>query len=82
MRTLWTRPALADVRACVPAPFRPVLRERLATLRYVGQGRSCASPRYPGTCYLKIEHWLVMFRPIDDEAIAVVAVEYNYGQEV
>ncbi|MEB3327800.1 MAG: hypothetical protein VKQ33_01065 [Candidatus Sericytochromatia bacterium] len=82
MKVVWTRAALADVEGCVPAGFRPALAARLQGMMFLGQGRRCLEARFQGARFLKFRYWLVMYVPVEEDTIAVVAVEYNYGQGV
>ena len=80
MKINWTTAALADVEACVPAPFRLPMQAFLQRSRFVGQGRLFTARRYTETYFIKFQHWLVIYLPLDEGAVAVIAVEYSYGQ--
>lgn len=82
MKVVWTKAALGDVVACVPDGFRPALSERLGRMMFASQGRRCFENKFPGARFVKFRYWIVIYVPVDDDTIAVVAVEYNYGQSV
>lgn len=81
MNVEWTTAALADVESVVPGRFRIPLLEFLRGLLFIGQGRLCTDPRYPNASFIKFQFWFVMFVPVGDDGIGVIAVEYNRGQE-
>jgi len=80
MLVSWQQGALDDVRSCVPQQFRKPLRDFLSGLYYVGQGAPSDDPRYPEARYIKFRYWLVVYLPINEQHIGVLAVNYDYGQ--
>lgn len=81
MKVDWTTAALADVESIVPEQFRVPMLDFLERLVFIGQGRPCTDARYPDAHFIKFQFWFVMYVPVGDDGIGVIAVEYNRGQE-
>ena len=77
------RAALDDIKnekGGVPKQFRKPLRDFLQNMTYIGQGMRCSDPRFPDLYFIKFRNWYVLYLPLSEQQIVVVAVMYNYGQ--
>ena len=83
MKVTFQRAVLDDIKnekGGVPKQFRKPLRDFLRSMTYIGQGMHCSDPRYSKLYFIKFRSWYVLYLPISEQHIAVVAVMYNYGQ--
>jgi|GEM_PF-2597476 len=83
MKVYFQQTALDDIKnehGGVPAQFREPLRDFLRNMLYVGQGMCCSDPGYSDLYFIKFRNWYVLYLPISEQQIVVIAVMYNYGQ--
>jgi len=83
MNVTFQRAALDDIKnekGGVPKQFRKPLRDFLRNMTYIGQGMRCSDPRYPDLYFIKFRNWYVLYLPLSQQQVVVVAVMYNYGQ--
>jgi hypothetical protein len=83
MKVTFQRAALDDIKnekGGVPTQFRRPLRDFLRSMTYIGQGMRCSDLRYSDLYFIKFRNWYVLYLPISEEHIVVVAIMYNYGQ--
>jgi hypothetical protein len=83
MNVTFQRSALDDIKnekGGVPKQFRKPLRDFLRNMTYIGQGMRCSDPRYPDLYFIKFRNWYVLYLPLSQQQVVVVAVMYNYGQ--
>ena len=83
MRVTFQKAALDDIRnekGGVPPQLRKPMRDFLQGIVFIGQGMRCTSENYWDLYFIKFRNWYIVYRPVSQERIDVVAVQYNYGQ--